>query len=316
MQAAVLHDPTGTPRYERFADPSPRADETVVRVRAAGLHPLVRGHAGGKHYTSTNAYPLIPGVDGVCELADGGLAYFSWPRAPYGTFAERAAVALASTLVVPAQLAPELAAGIVNPAMSSWLALKLRARVVAGERVVVLGATGASGRLAVQVARAFGASHVVAAGRNTGVLATLGADATIAIAELAALRDELARAFAAGVDVVLDYLWGQPAQAAFDALLDARRHLGTRRVRYVNIGEVAGGRIAMTAHALRGMNLEVSGSGFGSVSPEDMRAEQGLILDATARGALAMAIESSPLAGIAAAWSHGDRDGKRVVIVP
>src|SRR5580704_13015523 len=106
MQAAVLHEPTGTPRYETFADPSPRADETVVRIRAAGLHPLVRGHAGGKHYTSTNAYPLIPGVDGVCELTDGALAYFSWPRAPYGTFAERAAVTLATTLAVPARLAP------------------------------------------------------------------------------------------------------------------------------------------------------------------------------------------------------------------
>jgi NADPH:quinone reductase-like Zn-dependent oxidoreductase len=316
MQAAVLHESTGTPRCETFADPSPRADETVVRVRAAGLHPLVRGHAAGKHYTSTNVYPLIPGVDGVCELGDGRLGYVAWLRAPYGTFAERAAVTLASALVVPDGLAPEIAAGIVNPAMSGWLALKLRARIAPGERVVVLGATGASGRLAVQVARTFGASHVAAAGRNTGVLGALRADATIAITEMSLLRDDLARTFASGVDVVLDYLWGPPALAAFEALLDAKSRLGTRRVRYVNIGEVAGHHVAMSAHALRAMNLEVSGSGFGSVSAAEMRAEIALILDAAARGELTMAIEPTPLARVASAWSDGDRDGKRIVIVP
>ena len=315
MQAAVLHEPTGTPRYESFAEPSPTGDEVLVRVRAAGLHPLVRGHAGGKHYTSTGRYPLIPGIDGVCELRDGRLVYFSWPRAPYGTFAEQAAIAPASTLPIPAGLTAELAAGLVNPAMSTGSRSSC-ARMTAGERVVVLGATGASGRLAIQVARALGASHVVAVGRRASVLARLGADATLVLAEPAALRDDLARTFAAGVDIVLDYLWGPPAQAALDALLAAHPHLGTRRVRYVNIGEVAGRHVEISAHALRGMNLELSGSGFGSVSPGDIRTEIAMILDAAARGELAMDIEPAMLVRVAEAWTAGDRDGRRVVIVP
>jgi NADPH:quinone reductase-like Zn-dependent oxidoreductase len=314
MNAAVIHEAGGIPHAEQFPDPQPQTGEVVARVRAAGLHPLVRGHASGKHYTSTGKYPLIPGVDGVCELPDGRLAYFGWQRPPYGTFAELAVVSPETALFLPKGLSPELGAAIINPAMSSWLALKLRARMQAGDRILVLGATGSSGRLAVQVARAFGASHVIAAGRNAEVLAALGADATLRL-DAPEFRDNLVREFAAGIDVVLDYVWGAPAGATFEALLAARYQLVGKRVRYCNIGEMAGPHVAMGAHALRSMNLEIIGSGFGSVQPHEIRPELPQILELAAHGKLAMEIDPVPLANIADAWTRGDQ-GKRIVVVP
>jgi NADPH:quinone reductase-like Zn-dependent oxidoreductase len=314
MNAAVIHDAGATPRAEQFPDPQPQAGEVVARVRAAGLHPLVRGHAAGKHYTSTGTYPLIPGIDGVCELPDGRLAYFGWQRPPYGTFAELAVVAPHTALILPAGLSPDLGAAIINPAMSSWLALKLRARMQTGDRVLVLGATGSSGRLAIQVARAFGASHIIAAGRNAEVLAALGADATLRL-DAPEFRDNLTREFAGGIDIVLDYVWGAPAGATFDALLAARNQLVGRRVRYCNIGEMAGPQVTMGAHALRSMNLEIVGSGIGSVQPQEIRPELPQILELAAHGKLTMELELVPLAKIGEAWARGDQ-GKRIVIVP
>jgi NADPH:quinone reductase-like Zn-dependent oxidoreductase len=314
MNAAVIHAAGGSPRAEQFPDPQPLAGEVVARVRAAGLHPLVRGHASGKHYTSTNKYPLIVGIDGVCELPDGRLAYFGWQRPPYGTFAELAVVAPETALILPNGLSAELAAAIINPAMSSWLALKLRAHMQPGDRVLVLGATGSSGKLAIQVARAFGASHVIAAGRNAGVLATLGADATLRL-DSAEFRDNLTREFAGGIDVILDYVWGAPAGATFDALLAARSELVGRRVRYCNIGEMAGARVDMGAHPLRSMNLEIVGSGFGAVQPHEIRPELPQILELAAHGRLTMELERVPLANIGDAWARGDQ-GKRIVVIP
>jgi NADPH:quinone reductase-like Zn-dependent oxidoreductase len=314
MQAAVVHSADAAPRAESFPDPQPQPNEVIARVLAAGLHPLTRGHASGKHYTSTGKYPLVPGVDGVAELPDGRLAYFGWQRAPYGTFAELAVVAPEAALILPQGLSAELGAAIVNPAMSSWLALRLRARMQPGERVLILGATGSSGRLAVQIARAFGASHIIAAGRNAEVLAALGADATLRL-DAPEFRDNLVREFAGGIDVVLDYVWGAPAGATFDALLAARYQLTGKRVRYCNIGEMAGAHVTMSAHALRSMNLEIVGSGFGAVQPHEIRAELPQILEMAARGKLKIDVEPVPLAKIGEVWARGDR-GKRVVIVP
>ncbi|HEY3806679.1 MAG TPA: zinc-binding alcohol dehydrogenase family protein [Kofleriaceae bacterium] len=314
MNAAVLHSADGTPRAESFPDPTPQPGEVIARVLAAGLHPLVRGQASGRHYTSTGVYPLIPGVDGVAELPDGRRGYIGWLRAPYGTFAELAAVSPAMMLPLPAGLAPELGAAIVNPAMSGWLALKLRARLVAGERVLILGATGAAGQLAVQVARTLGASKIIAAGRNAEVLNSLKVDATVRV-DAAEFRDHLAHALAGGVDVVLDYLWGPPAHATFEALLGMRAELAGKRVRYVNIGEMAGAHVELSPHVLRSMDLELSGSGFGSVSPLEIRGELPKILDAAARGELSLPIEPVPLARVGEVWIAQER-GKRVVIVP
>ena len=314
MNAAVLHAARATPRAEAFPDPTPHEGEVIARVLAAGLHQLVRIHANNTHYSSHGQYPMVPGVDGVAELPDGRIAYVGWPRAPYGTFAEQVAVMPYRAIELPPGLSPVVAAAIVNPASSGWLSLRLRARMQPGERVLVLGATGTSGKLAVQIARALGAGRVIAAGRNEAVLAALGADATLRV-DAPDFAAQLAAELAGGLDIVLDYLWGAPAETTLAAILAARTALIGRRVRYVNIGQSAGDHIRLSPHALRSLDLELSGSGLGSVTPAEMAAEVPALLAQAARGAITIDHAVVPLAEIEAAWQRPG-DGRRIVVVP
>ena len=189
-----------------------------MQVSAAGLHPIVKSLANGTHYGSTGVLPFIPGVDGVGRLEDGSRVYFGISRSPFGSFAERTVATKGICLPLPDGLDDATAAASANPAMSSWAALTVRAKFVAGESVLILGATGVGGKLAVQIAKRLGARRVIAAGRNPAALEELkglGADAVISLgldkaALVAAFRKEWVEA--GGVDVVLDYLWGAPAE--------------------------------------------------------------------------------------------------------
>src|SRR5215470_159190 len=180
MNAAVVSSFSAPPRYTTFADPQPGDGDLIVSVKAAGLHPIVRTLANGTHYGSTGELPFIPGVDGAGQLEDGTRVYFGTTRPPYGTFAEKAVTARWICIPLPDGLDEVTAAGIANPAISSWAALKARAKFVAGESVLILGATGIAGKLSVQIAKRLGARRVVAAGRNPRALEQLkdlGADA-------------------------------------------------------------------------------------------------------------------------------------------
>src|SRR5277367_405541 len=183
MNAAVVYDFKNPPRYTDFADPVPAEGEKLVQVTAAGLHPIVKVLANGTHYGSTGELPFIPGVDGVGRLEDGKRVYFGIARSPYGTFSERA-LAAGWMVELPEALDDVTAAGIANPGMSSWVALMGRAKFAAGESVLVLGATGVAGQLAVQIAKRLGARRVIAAGRNPKALEelkSLGADSVISL---------------------------------------------------------------------------------------------------------------------------------------
>src|SRR5712671_1226247 len=175
MYAAVVHAFDASPRYTMFADPVAGDGERLVTVSAAGLHPIVKALAKGAHYGSTGELPFIAGVDGVGKLEDGTRVYFGIARSPFGTFSERALAASWTCLPLPAAIDDVTAAGIANPAMSSWAALTARAKFVAGESVLILGATGVAGQLAVQVAKRLGARRIIAAGRNPQVLQELSA---------------------------------------------------------------------------------------------------------------------------------------------
>ena len=315
MKAAVVHAAGAPPRYEEFSAPTAKAGEVEVRVLAAGLHPLVRAIASGRHYSSSGTYPIVPGVDGVGRLSDGSAVYFSFPAAPYGTFAERAVAPAQSVIPLPANLDPVHAAGLVNPVMSSWLALRQRAKLPPGGNVLILGATGSAGRAAVQVARALGAGRVVAAGRNQTALNRLNADAALKVDApdfAGALEAELA---ANGVDVVLDYLWGPPMEAFLKVFYSLRKRFGARRVQLVNIGHSAGAHVPLDPSVLRSTGLELLGSGLGSVAPPQMAQGIAELLEAAARGAVAVEVQPVPLAEVESAWTAPD-GGKRVVFVP
>ena len=306
MNAAVVHAFDVPPRYATFADPLAADGETLVNVTAAALHPIVKALANGTHYGSTGELPFIPGVDGVGRLADGSHVYFGSARPPFGSFAERALATNRMIVPLPGGLDDATAAGIANPAMSSWVALSARAKVVAGESVLILGATGVAGQLAVQIAKRRGARRVVAVGRNPQALAqltSLGADAVISLDQdrdslVAAFRRE----FEAGVDIVLDYLWGSPAEAVLGALSQKGLHHAASRVRFVQIGNSAGATISLPAAILRSSGLELIGSGFGSASLDQIRQAIAEFFALTAKEPVHFGIKTAPLRDVEARW--------------
>ena len=186
MKAAVVSSFDAPPRCQDFPVPVPAgADEMLVEVLAAGLHPRVRSQADGSHYTSTGDLPLVPGIDGVGRGADGLLRYFVLPDTRMGSMAGRTIIDPRRSIVLPEGSDPIAVAAAMNPAMSAWVALRRRVVFQPGQSVLVLGATGNAGRMAVQVARSFGAKRIVAAGRDAdrlAVLAPLGATDTVVLA--------------------------------------------------------------------------------------------------------------------------------------
>ncbi|HXE31491.1 MAG TPA: zinc-binding alcohol dehydrogenase family protein [Terriglobales bacterium] len=319
MKAAVVEAFDRPPRYTEFADPLAGDGEAVVQVTAAGLHQIVRALAGGRHYGSSGVLPFVPGVDGVGRLADGRRVYFGAARPPFGTFAELSITRPWMCVPLPEALDDATAAALANPAMSSRAAL-MRARFVAGESVFILGATGVAGRLAVQVARRMGARHVTAAGRNPRALArlgALGADTVISLAQdEAALLDACRAAIAeAKADVVLDYLWGRPAEVLLQAMARTGLSHTAPRVRYVQIGNMAGATIELAAAALRSSGLELLGSGFGSASLEDLIKAVGEVFAEAAVQPFEIAVKAPRLAEIGQAWD-ATVDGSRLVFAP
>ncbi len=292
MRAAILTAPDSVPVCAEFPDPEPLPGHDLLELVGAGLHQVVRSLATGRHYGSSHAYPLVPGVDAVARTADGRLVYTGWPRAPWGTVAERLATPVGVELPVGAD--PLAVAAGMNPGMSGWVPLTLHreARGPLGT-VLVLGATGMAGHMAVQSAFALGAERVVAAGRDPQALdwlATTGAVA-VSLADDAALANALADA----PDLVLDYVWGPVAEAAFAAL--GRRGLGddTADISYVQIGAVAGRDAAVPATLLRSRRIRISGSGAGSVSTERMIAELPKVAALIADGTLDAPYTAYPL---------------------
>ena len=179
MKAAVIDSPEKGPRFADFDEPTVTEGETLIDVTAAGLHPIVRMLASGEHYASQGTLPMIPGLDGTGRSPDGSAVYFGGVRSPYGPMAQRAAAGF--VLPLPDGLDAVTAAAIINPGVGAWLALTRRAVLQPGETVLVLGATGASGRIAVALAARMGAGRVIAAGRNQAILNQLEATATVAL---------------------------------------------------------------------------------------------------------------------------------------
>jgi NADPH:quinone reductase-like Zn-dependent oxidoreductase len=320
MNAAVVHAFDLPPRYTTFADPMAAEGETLVNVSAAGLHPIVKALAKGTHYGSAGILPFVAGIDGVGKLEDGTRVYFGIARSPFGTFAERSLAASWMCLPLPEAIDDVTAAGIANPAMSSWVALTARAKFVAGESVLILGATGVAGQLAIQVAKRFGARRIIAVGRNPQALqklSALGADAVISLEQdpallVSAVRNEIAEA---GVDIVLDYLWGQPAELMFQAISQKGLQKSTARIRFIQIGESAGKTISLPAATLRSSGLELLGSGFGSASLDQIRQALGEFFQIAAKEPFQFRTKAAPLRDVESLWNTAE-EGTRLVFQP
>jgi len=310
MKAAVVDDFTRPPRYQDFPDPVATGEgEVVVEVLAAGLHPRVRSQAGGSHYTSTDELPLIPGIDAVIRDPQGNIRYTILDDTTLGTMAERTVIDLDRSVVLPDSVDPVVVAAAMNPAMSSWVALRRRISFSPGQRVAILGATGNAGRMAIQVAKRLDASQVIAVGRDgtkLAALTSLGADQICTFEQLACAAD---------VDVVIDYVWGEPTAAAVVEILTNRADRG-EPLTWLEIGAIAGSEAAIPAAALRSARLQIVGSGIGSVPGRDFVEELPQLAEAVAAGAFDVRARAVPLAEVEAVWTGSAGTSDRIVLVP
>lgn len=320
MNAAVVHSWSAPPRYESFADPVPSGDEILVKVTAAGLHPIVKSIAAGKHYIGAGELPFVPGIDGVGHLPDGSRVYFARSQPLYGTFAERTLTQRVTCFPIAGNLSDATVAAIMNPGLSSWGALTERTRLAPGESILILGATGVAGQLAVQVGRRLGARRIIAVGRNHEALEEarrLGADRVVSLSQdrpalIAAFRDVIAEE---KIDLVLDYLWGPPAEAALEAITQKGGIHGSSRVRFVQVGSSAGSAASVPAESLRSSGLEIMGSGFGSIPLDRIFRALALFLEEAAREPFQMKIRLAPLAQVESLWNAPEQ-GTRIVFQP
>ena len=320
MKAAVLRKLGEAPRFEEFAEPVAGADEVVVRVRAASLKSIDRQLASGTHYASPRELPVVCGTDGVGDLEDGTRVLFGGARKPYGVMAERTVAPPAFCFPVPTGMDDATAAALPNPGVSAWLSLTQRAKLSAGETVLILGATGVTGQLAMQISKLLGAKRVTGAGRNEqmlGRLRELGADATIQLDQPQdALKEEFAReAGDEGFDVIIDYLWGRPTEALLAAITKPEFALVMKQTRLVQIGESAGPAIALPAAVLRSTALTIMGTAGIPSRPVLMDA-MAQVLARGARGELRILTASVPLRDVDRAWQRQESSGRRIVLIP
>jgi NADPH:quinone reductase-like Zn-dependent oxidoreductase len=319
MHAEVVTSFDEPPHYQEVDVPRPSSeDHELVDILAVGLHPRVRTDASGKHYTSTGKLPMIPGIDGVGQLHDGRRVYFVADDEFPGSMAEKAVIDKRRAIRLPEGADVEKIAAAMNPAMSSWVALRRRVPIETGQSVLVLGATGNAGTMAVQVAKRLGAGRVVGAGRNADRLRALedvGADELVQLTEDDdATAAALAKA-AADVDIVVDYLWGKPALQTIMALLTARADR-TRALDWIQIGAVAGPTLELPSVALRSANLRIQGNGQGAVSAKGYLAELPSLIEEIDAGTLRIIARTVALREVETAWTTPDVPGERTVIVP
>ncbi len=315
MKAALVVTAGQPPVYSDFPAPVPSEGEKRITVTAASLSHVTRARASGTHYSSPGALPFVVGIDGVGQLDDGRRVYFVMPSAPYGSMAEQTIVRAAQCIALPDRLDAVTAAAIAIPGMSSWAALQESAKFQAGETVLVNGATGISGRLAVQIAKYLGAKKVIATGRNIEALQSLtGADVIIPLTQdEEKLEKAFLKPFHEGVDVVLDYLWGP----SMERLLIAAAKAGADGVpiRFIQIGAASAPNITLPNAALRSSAIQLMGSGIGSVPFNRLlKAIEG-VLQASVPGGFEIATATVPLSEITAAWSTETSQARTVFLV-
>jgi NADPH:quinone reductase-like Zn-dependent oxidoreductase len=297
MRAAILTERGATPEPGEFRDPEASENETVLDVLVAGVNPIDLAIAGGKVPAREREHPSVPGLEGVGER-DGRRFYFDRPVAPFGSIAERTLVSQDSLIPVPDDLDPGLAVALGVAGLAAWLALTWRAGMQKGESVLVLGASGVVGQIAVQAARVLGAGKVVAAARDEESLErarhALGADAAVQLAGEGDLAERLREAVGGGYDVVIDPLWGEPGVAALAALNDDGR--------LIAIGNAAGETAEIGTRDLRNRLGKIIGH-TNFKAPQELKAGAYEAMAAhAAAGEIVVPVEEHPLDEIAAVW--------------
>jgi NADPH:quinone reductase-like Zn-dependent oxidoreductase len=319
MKAAVLHSFDRPPQCEEFSNPIAGENEQIIYVRAAALKPVDKQIANGSHYASPHTLPFVCGIDGTGHLEDGARVYFAGSRPPYGAMAQQTVVPRNRCFPLSEDIDDVTAAALINPGVSAWLTLTSRAKLVRGETVLVLGATGVTGKLAVQIAKLLRAGRVVAAGRNKEVLRTLhksGADATVHISDN---DDQLTESFVreaggSGFHVIVDYIWGHPTEVLLKSLTQKQFIVVKSETRLIQVGESAGPTVVLPAAVLRSCALTILGT--AGIPPRDVLVDAfQQVTSRAAGGELCVDVEQVPLDEVENAWRRNEH-GRRLVLIP
>lgn len=297
MRAAVLHE-YGVPSHGEFAEPTPSNDRVVVEVAAAGVNPFDVLLSSGTFYVKPAALPCVVGLDGVGRLSDGRRVYFENTVAPFGSAAERTLVESSSLVDLPEGVDDEVAAALGNAGLAAWLSLEWGAELSAGDTVLILGATGTVGSLAVQIAKLLGAERVIAAGRSTKRLGRAmehGADACIGLTD-PDFASRLAELAGDGVDVVLDLVWGSPVASALSSTASGAR--------VVQVGNLAGVEASLNAAVLRSKALTIKGYANYNVPREERHAAYRKLAEHAAAGRIQVEVARVPLEDVSIAWER------------
>lgn len=324
MKAAVIHQFGDVPHYEDFPDPpSPTEGELRVQVQAVVLENVLRSVVNGSHYASRqflSRFPAVIGVTGIGTLENGKMVGFGGVKAPYGPLAETAIISERSYANIPEGVDAVTAAALPASALTALFSLKGAARLEPGETVLVQGATGVSGRQAIQVAKLLNAGRIVATGRNEESLRELEMLGVDTVIDLKQSDEDLTAAFhqaagTTGYQVILDFIWGHPTDVLLKALVPHNLSLPQHRTRLIHIGEAAGSTVSLPGASLRTSGLEIYGAG-ANLTPETIAEGTTIVWDWIKEGKLHMNIERVPLREVESAWLRTDVHGKRLVIVP
>ncbi|KFF22546.1 zinc-binding alcohol dehydrogenase family protein [Chryseobacterium sp. JM1] len=321
MKAAVVFEKGSIPQYADFPDPeTPKENETQVSVKAASIKNLDRAIAGGSHYSvSSEAHqPRIIGTDGAGYLDNGQKVYFFSKK---GTTAEKVNAEKGFIIPVPEELDFVTAAALPNAVMGSAMGLKFKAGMKPGDTVLINGATGVTGKIAVQVAKLYGAKKIIATGRNEESLQsllTLGADEVVSLKQpdedfktkIKEIHNETP------IDIILDYLWGY----SIEMMLYALKGNGTfsHKTRLVSVGGMSGDTIQLSSQILRGTDIQISGSGLGSWTKEETHLLFTEIIpemfQAAVEGNIKIDTETADIRDVETVWNAEIPAGKRLVL--
>ena len=310
MRAAVLTAHGAVPELQEHRAPAPEPGAVVLDVAAAAMNPIDVRVATGQFPLERYDTPYIAGKEGVGRGPDGRLAYFEYSRKPFGAFAERTLVEEGDLYPVPDGLEPALAVCLGVSGLAAWLGLGWRGRLAEGETVLVLGASGVVGQIAVQAAKLMGAGRVVAAARDEAMLERAGALGADALVRLEGdVRAALADASHGGYDLVLDPLWGEPAVAAIAGL----KPFG----RLVALGQSAGAEATLTSAAVRFTPIDLLGYTNYTAGEERKREAYATLAAHAAAGDIRVEIEQLALDDVPEAWQRqGSSPHAKLVIVP
>ncbi|MGH1518508.1 quinone oxidoreductase family protein [Chryseobacterium sp. JK1] len=320
MKAAVVFKKGNAPQYADFPEPEVQENEVLVSVQAASIKNLDRARAGGNHYSAENQehQPTVIGSDGVGYLENGDKVYFFSKK---GTVAEKAVADRKMLVSIPENLDFSIAAALPNAVMGSAMALKFKAGIQPGNTIMINGATGITGKIAVQIARLYGAKKIIVTGRNEESLQsllTLGADEAVSLQlsdddfkqKIKEIHKETP------VDIIVDYIWGH----SVEMILSAFKGDGTfsHKTKLINIGGMSGDTIQLSSQILRGTDIQISGSGLGSWTKEESALLFSEIIpemfQAAVNGKVKMETQDVEIKNIESIWNAEMQTGKRLVI--